>query len=63
MTPLILLPGMMCDARLFGPQIDALSNRVPLMSFPLSQQDSVGAIAAGILNNAPPGFALARRPL
>lgn len=59
MTPLILLPGMMCDARLFGPQIDALSNRVPLMSFPLSQQDSVEAIAAEILNNAPPRFALA----
>ena len=59
MTPLILLPGMMCDARLFGPQIDALSNRVPLMSFPLSQQDSVGAMAAEILNNAPPRFALA----
>ncbi len=58
MTPLILLPGMMCDARLFGPQIDALSNRVPLMSFPLSQQDSVEAMAAEILNNAPPRFAL-----
>ena len=25
MTPLVLLPGMMCDARLFGPQIAALS--------------------------------------
>ncbi len=59
MTPLILLPGMMCDARLFGPQIDALSNRVPLMSFPLSQQNSVEAMAADILNNAPPRFALA----
>ncbi len=59
MTPLILLPGMMCDARLFGPQIDALSNRVPLMSFPLSQQDSVGAMAAEILNNVPPRIALA----
>ncbi|WP_425084657.1 alpha/beta fold hydrolase [Ruegeria profundi] len=59
MTPLILLPGMMCDARLFGPQIDALSNRVPLMSFPLCQQDSVEAMAAEILKNAPPRFALA----
>ena len=29
------------------------------MSFPLSQQDSVGAMAAEILNNAPPRFALA----
>lgn len=59
MTPLILLPGMMCDARLFGQQINALSNQVPLMSFPLSQQNSIRAMAAEILNNAPPRFALA----
>lgn len=59
MTPLVLLPGMMCDARLFGPQIEALSNRVPLMSFPQSEQDSIRAMAAAILNNAPPRFALA----
>ncbi|WP_170477295.1 alpha/beta fold hydrolase [Ruegeria arenilitoris] len=59
MTPLICLPGMMCDARLFGPQIEALSSRMPIMTFPLSQQNSVEALAADILNNAPPLFALA----
>lgn len=58
MTPLILLPGMMCDARLFGPQIDALSNQRPVMTFPLSGHDSVEALAADILSNAPPVFAL-----
>ena len=59
MTPLIFLPGMMCDARLFGPQIDVLSNQRPVMTFPLSGHDSVEALAADILLNAPPVFALA----
>jgi len=59
MTPLILLPGMMCDARLFRPQIDALSGRIPVMSFPLTAHDSVTALAADILRHAPPSFALA----
>ncbi|WP_170411213.1 alpha/beta fold hydrolase [Ruegeria arenilitoris] len=59
MTPLVLLPGMMCDARLFQPQIAALSGSRPLMTFPLAKQDSVQAMAADILSNAPPVFALA----
>lgn len=59
MTPLLLLPGMMCDARLFGPQIEALSASVPLMTHPLSEQDSIEAMAANILRCAPESFALA----
>ncbi len=59
MTPLILLPGMMCDARLFTPQIDALSGRMPIVTFPLSQHDNMEALAADVLQNAPPVFALA----
>ncbi|NOC45638.1 MULTISPECIES: alpha/beta fold hydrolase [unclassified Ruegeria] len=59
MKPLILLPGMMCDARLFGPQINALSGRMPVMTFPLSHHDSIEAMAQDILGNAPPVFALA----
>ncbi|WP_170575698.1 alpha/beta fold hydrolase [Ruegeria atlantica] len=59
MTPVIFLPGMMCDARLFGPQINALSGNRPVMTFPLSRYDSVQAMAHDILKNAPPDFALA----
>ncbi len=59
MTPLVLLPGMMCDARLYQPQITALSGSRPLLTFPLAMQDSVQAMAADILANAPPVFALA----
>lgn len=57
--PLILLPGMMCDARLFGPQINALS-----LDRPVGVVDMVGActvtgLADRILDQAPPRFALA----
>lgn len=57
--PLILIPGMMCDARLFHPQIAAFSGCFSLHLPPISQHDSVEAIAAEILKNAPPQFALA----
>ena len=59
MTPLVLLPGMMCDARLFGPQIEALSARVPLHLVPIGCYDNVGELAAGVLAHAPSRFALA----
>ena len=59
MIPVIFLPGMMCDARLFGPQINALSGKWPVMTFPLSRHDRVQAMADEILKNAPPDFALA----
>lgn len=59
MTPLVLLPGMMCDARLFGPQIAALSGRCPLMTFPLIGSDNMAGLAAMVLASAPPRFALA----
>lgn len=59
MTPLVLLPGMMCDARLFGPQIDALSGRYPLMTLPMGAHDTMTALASDVLHHAPPRFAVA----
>lgn len=59
MTPLVLLPGMMCDARLFAPQIGALSGRRPLHLGPIAGHDGVEALAAAVLAHAPPRFALA----
>lgn len=56
--PLVLLPGMMCDARLFGPQIDAFSADRVIMTAPINNHDNVAALANDILNNAPPRFAL-----
>jgi pimeloyl-ACP methyl ester carboxylesterase len=59
MTPLVLLPGMMCDARLFGPQVAALSGRRPVHLAPIAGHDSIAALAAEVLAHAPPRFALA----
>ena len=58
-APLLLLPGMMCDARLFAPQIAALSATRALSVCPLIGADSVKDLAALILADAPPRFALA----
>lgn len=58
MTPLVLLPGMMCDGRLFGPQIAAFGARA-LHLAPLVAGDTVQALAAQVLADAPPRFALA----
>jgi pimeloyl-ACP methyl ester carboxylesterase len=57
--PLVLVPGMMCDARLFVPQIAAFSVERVVHYAPISDHDSVEALAADILKNAPPRFALA----
>jgi pimeloyl-ACP methyl ester carboxylesterase len=58
MTPLVFLPGMMCDARLYGPQIAALSGRRALHLAPIDSHDSMAALAAEVLAHAPPRFAL-----
>lgn len=59
MTPLVLLPGMMCDARLFGPQIAAFGRSRAIHVPPLGGHDTMAALAAEVLTHAPPRFALA----
>jgi pimeloyl-ACP methyl ester carboxylesterase len=56
--PLLLLPGMMCDARLFAPQLAELSAHRQLMFVPLTGRVSVKELAADILLEAPTHFAL-----
>ncbi len=50
---------MMCDARLYAPQIAALSRDRALMVAPLTGNDTIAALAAEVLVHAPPFFALA----
>ncbi len=57
--PLVLIPGMMCDARLFAPQIASLSARRAVHVAPISEYESVEDLAAAILIHAPLRFALA----
>jgi hypothetical protein len=53
MIPLVLLPGMMCDARLWAPQMAALGRRTVIHAA-LTEADTVGRLAARILADAPP---------
>ncbi|MFQ6553134.1 alpha/beta fold hydrolase [Aestuariibius insulae] len=57
--PVVLLPGLMCDARLFGPQIDALSRQTGVMVAPINEGDRVEEIASRVLDYCPRRFALA----
>lgn len=57
--PLVLLPGMMCDARLFGPQIAELSSEFAVTIAPITQGERVEEIASGLLTVLPEKFALA----
>ncbi|MGB1009017.1 MAG: alpha/beta fold hydrolase [Thiolinea sp.] len=59
MTPVVFLPGMMCDARLFAPQIAAFSKERAVQVAPLTQHDTMSALAWSVLDDAPPRFALA----
>jgi pimeloyl-ACP methyl ester carboxylesterase len=58
MIPLILLPGMMCDERLFTPQIDAFSGERDVSVFALSDHVTIADLAADILAKSPDHFAL-----
>jgi pimeloyl-ACP methyl ester carboxylesterase len=57
--PLVLLPGMMCDERLFTPQITAFAGERHVQILALTAHDTVEELAAVILEQAPPIFALA----
>ena len=58
MGDLILLPGMMCDGRLFAPQIEALQDRMRVsVPLPVSAAD-MGQLAEKVLADAPERFAL-----
>ena len=57
-VPLLLLPGMMCDARLFGPQVAALSAQRSVMLPTLAGHAEMTTLAAEVLAHAPPRFAL-----
>lgn len=57
--PLLLVPGMMCDARLFGHQIATLSQDRCVMVCSMTAGQTTAEMAAFILQSAPQKFALA----
>ena len=58
MTPLVLRPGMMCDARLFAPQIAAFSGERDVFLGSIHHEVTIEALAVNVLASAPPRFAL-----
>lgn len=57
--PLVLLPGLMGDARLFQPQIAQLSRDRAVTVAPIGGGDRIEEIASGLLDQLPHRFALA----
>lgn len=59
-TPLVLLPGLLCDHAVWAPQIAALGERVDAHVAHYGERDSLTAMAQHVLDTAPaPRFALA----
>ena len=57
--PLVLLPGLLCDACLWRDPAAALADVAPVHHADLTLDDSVAGMAARVLAAAPPVFALA----
>ena len=57
--PLLLVPGLLCSARLYAPQVTALWPLGPVTVADHRRDADVAAVAARILASAPPRFALA----
>ena len=56
--PLVLLPGMMCDARLFAPQQASFNGEVEVIVPTLDGAGSMAELAALVLADLPDQFAL-----
>lgn len=56
--PLVLLPGMMCDARVWATQLTVLSYERPVTIAPVCTGDRIEEIASGLLSSLPSKFAL-----
>lgn len=59
MSPLVLVPGLLCDSRVFRPQVEALSAECTIHLPVLTQGETISEIARHVLCAAPLRFALA----
>ncbi len=57
--PILFVPGMMCDARVFGPQVEDLSRDFHVQVACVTRGESIREMAAEALHHAPKRFALA----
>ena len=56
--PLVFIPGMMCDSRLFQPQINEFSKQYMVCAAPASSSDTIENISSEILRYLPTKFTL-----
>jgi pimeloyl-ACP methyl ester carboxylesterase len=56
--PIVLVPGLLCSARLYAPQLPAVWPFGPVTVADHRRDDEIGAVARRILDTAPPRFAL-----
>ena len=56
---LFLLPGLLCDERLWGAQTVALEGLAHSRTFDLAEYESIAAMADAVLDQAPERFAMA----
>lgn len=59
MTPILLVPGLLCSDEIFAPQMPALWPRGPVTIANTLAGETLAEMAAQILAHAPPTFALA----
>src|SRR5437868_11752536 len=60
MSPLVLLPGLLCDATVWAPQKEAFTGEFRVTAFRhFYGHNSLNSMAAAVLDAAPPRFALA----
>ncbi|HZP87168.1 MAG TPA: alpha/beta fold hydrolase [Burkholderiales bacterium] len=60
MTLLVLLPGLLCDARLWAPQVEALDGEADVFIPDLTRDETMEVLARRVLDEAPADtFALA----
>ena len=57
-APIVFVPGLLCSAEIFGPQIAALWPHGPVHVASTLEGSTIAEIAAAILAAAPPSFAL-----
>ena len=58
MTPVVFLPGMMCDHRLFAPQIAVVGQDRQVTVGDITRHETIQSLAAHVLETAPESFAL-----
>jgi pimeloyl-ACP methyl ester carboxylesterase len=59
MPALVLIPGLLCDERLWNSQVQALKEYVEITVADITEEDNISAMAVAVLQHAPEQFSLA----